>query len=296
MMKPEAKTAGSLDYRANMSSLREEHTLSLISSLGVTFSLPTYQEWLEEGLTHPEAVNDYNRAGLCMARVDEELQLALGQQLVHYMSRALLASEYRNAQNAGCRPGQKKNRPNPLKKLFRDKHASAATEGHLVRENDKVLADLIRVDPLVLLKSFYVQDAVCRWTYAAKWGLPGLRRRAKALLERSFPSKPGSPSKCELDREKFLTAYRDLYEYVKCIIRCAKVVRTVEELAGYFRDASVLERSGLVLKDLFNKRFKAPAPSDVAVAYIADFCGLSKSRVTDLISEVRNELSTKTDG
>ena len=288
-----AKNATGSYADANKSALSEDKTLEMIENIGFDWKAPFYSDpqWVKEHTGYPKARSEHNPNGLSMASIDTELRIAFCRQVDHYMFNLFLGSEHAGITNAGCRPGQKKNVPNPLNRLFRDRTASKPTAEHLVRDSDAVLADIIRTVPVSLLKSLYVQDALCRWTFAARWGDPDLRNKAKALLGRSLPPKTGSPAKIIHIPERLLGAYNSLCAYVKCITKCADAVQDVQTLVRFFGDTSVLERHGLVLEELFNKRLKKPAPSDVAVSYIAELCSLSKSRVKDLVSAARKAVS-----
>jgi hypothetical protein len=63
----------------------------------------------------------------------------------------------------------------------------------------------------------------------------------------------------------------------------------VDKVLELFPEAVRLESFDVILSDITNPRKKGPAPSDVAAKYIAQSCGLSASRVMDLITEARNK-------
>jgi hypothetical protein len=190
-----------------------------------------------------------------------------------------------------------------------EKSVSIPTPDHLIQSDDSRLADLISAAPLALLRSFNAQDALARWTYAARYGHdPDTRKKAKTFLAISMRAVRGNPGKSSADLPQLLQAYDDCCTYVKLIYAYAiKLARqnsrsearrpeaidnAVKNMLSYFADADRLGGCGVNLSDIVQD-LKGPKPSEVAAEYIAQSCGLSASRVMDLITEARNKIKKR---
>ncbi|MEI6647275.1 MAG: hypothetical protein WCP12_14665 [bacterium] len=186
-----------------------------------------------------------------------------------------------------------------------EKSVSLPTPDHLIQSDDSRLADLISAAPLALLRSFNAQDALARWTYAERYGHdPDTREKAKKFLAISIQPVRGNPGKAAADLPQLLQAYDDCCAYVKLIYKYAiKLARqnsraearrpeainnAVKNLLNYFADADKLGDCGVNLSDIV-LNLKGPEPSKVAAEYIGHSCGLTASRVMDLVTKARNK-------
>ncbi len=172
--------------------------------------------------------------------------------------------------------------------ILKQRWHSSPTPTHLIQNADSSLADLIKVDPLALLQSPQVQDALARWTYTAKWSDdPALRKQALGFLDSCLPRKMGNPGKATTDLPKLLLAYDDLCAYCKRIFAASETGLGVSNLLKLFPDVVELHHHGLTLDEIVERKFTRPFPSDIAASHIAAFSGLSASRITDLITKAR---------
>jgi hypothetical protein len=190
-----------------------------------------------------------------------------------------------------------------------EKSVSIPTPDHLIQSDDSRLANLISAAPLALLRSFNAQDALARWTYAERYGHdPDTRKKAKTFLAISMRPVRGNPGKSSADLPQLLQAYDDCRAYVKRIYKYAiKLARqdtkaaarrpevinnAVKNLLNYFADADRLGGYDVNLSEIVQDQ-QGPEPSEVAAEYIAHSCGLSASRVMDLITEARNKIKKR---
>jgi hypothetical protein len=186
-----------------------------------------------------------------------------------------------------------------------EKSVSIPTPDHLIQSDDSRLADLISAAPLALLRSFNAQDALARWTYAERYSHdPDTREKAKTFLAISMRAVRGNPGKSSADLPQLLQAYDDCCTYVKLIYAYAiKLARqnsraearrpgainnAVKNLLNYFADADKLGDYGVNLNEIVQD-LKGTEPSEVAAKYIAHSCGLTASRVMDLVTKARNK-------
>jgi hypothetical protein len=190
-----------------------------------------------------------------------------------------------------------------------EKSVSLPTPDHLIQSDDSRLADLISAAPLALLRSFNAQDALARWTYAERYGHdPDTREKAKTFLAISMRPVRGNPGKSTADLPQLLQSYDDCRAYVKLIYGYARklarqstrtearkpevINNAVKNLLDCFADADRLGGYGVNLNDIVQDD-QGPEPSEVAAKYIAKSCGLSASRVMDLITEARNKIKNR---
>jgi hypothetical protein len=196
-----------------------------------------------------------------------------------------------------------------------EKSVSIPTPDHLLQSDDSRLADLISAAPLALLRSFNAQDALARWTYAARYGHdPDTRKKAKSFLAISMRAVRGHPGKSSPDLPQLLQAYDDCRAYVKLIYKYARklarqstrtearkpevINNAVKNMLSYFADADRLGDADKLgdyavnLNDIVQDK-QGPEPSEVAKKYIAHSCGLSASRVMALVTEARNKIKKR---
>ncbi len=178
--------------------------------------------------------------------------------------------------------------PEPLQYLKRE--LMLKSHQHLIEENDPYFAELIRESPEALIMLAGAQEAWARWSYASHWGKDHkTTAQAKKFMKACLPSRPGRRSRTPIDDKKLLRAYDDCCAYIRFLYNCAKALENVDKVLELFPEAVRLESFDVILSDITNPRKKGPAPSDVAAKYIAHSCGLSASRVMDLITEARNK-------
>ena len=174
----------------------------------------------------------------------------------------------------------------------------------LILESDQDLAALIKQAPSALVLSAEVQDAIARWTYAARFFYdPETRGKAKQLLETSIPVKVGNPGRGPVDEQKLLSAYDDLRALIEKVLeraaqlrkpvprieRTEKTKALISTLGEEFWGIQLLYPHGLNLANVMAGDFSNPYASDVAASFIGNIAGMSKSRVMALVTEARKK-------
>jgi hypothetical protein len=240
--------------------------------------------------TQPSARNEYNPEGFSLAAINIELSGVFGPQgdipklnehLAREMMRNVRAKEIRAKKDAYVRVSMEDGQGNSISEpsnhtdpgpdeILIERHKAMPVPEHLIQSGDPSLVALIKANPLALLQSPQVQDALARWSYAAHWGHDAsLRKQAKKWLNDCLPRKTGSPGKSCPNLKKLLYVYYELCCYCKCIFTCADAVNDKSKLLKFFPDAGNLAQCGLDLCDVVNPKMKKPAASEISSQYIA---------------------------